>query len=214
MGGATEHVEHPNVPLCRGCHEAVHAKRFTLMINGDFASTWEKGHPVSERALTVNDSHEDMRYWSDEALAVGWGQVHEQVVGLLEYQCRIAYEFERRYSWLDHWYEGAAQILGRNTGYVVHPRDVYRKADLWRTFAGRWQDYAFLGARVAISVAEASEPEEALAFATSQVDENAASRTDIAQDVKDRWPRAASRGESCTCPECGAKHRRRKAAGQ
>ena len=210
MGGATAHVEYPNVALCRGCHQALHDKRFTLTILGDFATTWENGHAVSERPLRENDSQPEVRYWSDEALAVGWGQAHERTIPLFAMQCQIAHEFERRYSWLDEWSEGVAQIIGRLTGRVIHPRTVYDRADLWTAFEGRWDQFDYVGARVAISIARASDPDEALELGARLIGEGNHTRTEVAQQITDSLGKRASRGEPCECPECGNKHRRKK----
>lgn len=208
MGGGHEHLV--NVPLCRGCHEAVHAKRFTISLSGNMASTWENGHCVSERALVVNESHKDPRYWSDERLADAWGKVDELMLPLMAIRCAVAYEFERRYKWLGNWDAAAAQVIGRLTGTLVHERTVRDAADVWKTFGDRWQDYKYVGARVGISIARAADPEAALAFGTSQVDEGGRSRTEIATDIHDKFGKQDSRGETHECPDCGAKHRIKK----
>ena len=210
MGGQGPKVAaHPRVPRFRGCHEAVHDARFVLELEGDIARTLEAGLVVSERATRVDDESLDPRYWSTEKLCGDWEYSEQNALDALFQQCRRAWVFYQRYRWMETWYERAAEMITEKTGKFVYWRRVYERVALWEVFGERRDDYAFLGPRIAIAVAEDKDPEEALAIATVAKD-NEHLVKDVVAMVKTRdRARAATPPPSCECPNCGARHRKK-----
>lgn len=211
MGGQGPKVpEHPRVALCRSCHSAVHLGTFRLEVTDNVVRTIEGGAVVSERALVDDDQSQDWRAWTDEALAQAWHAAEMNAIDCLAEQCRAAYCLYLRYRFLPAWYEAVAEIVGRITGRTPHPRRVYERVRLYQAFEGRWEDYAFLGARIAIAVAEDAEPERALSIATV-AKADGLSTNEVVEMIRDpERPVEYEPPERHACPECGAMHRIRK----
>lgn len=208
MGGTHDHLE--RVPLCREHHEEVHLRRFTLMVVGDFVSTWAGGHCQSERALTVNDGHADKRYWSDEYLALLWVQADERAVPLYAIQCEVAYHFKCRGGWGENWAGQYAHALVQ-AGAKANPglkRRIEERANVWPVFGieGKWDDFHVLGPTICIAVAESEDPKASLNYAADAYLGGGKRAKDVAAEVR--------RGELkdivyCVCRECGNRHRRK-----
>lgn len=209
MGGTHDHLE--RIPTCREHHEEVHLRVFTFMVVGDFVSTWADGHCQSERALTVNDSHQDKRYWSDEQLGLLWAQLDERAVGLFAGQCEVAWQFKCRIGWGEGWAEQCAHTLVQ-AGVKANPglkRRIEERASLWTTFKDNWEDFQTLGPTICIAVAESDDPEGSLNYAAAAYLGDGKRAKDVAAEVRRGEPKEI---EYCECPECGNKHRRKKEA--
>ena len=207
MGGTV--VEPPQVPLCRDCHNALHAKKFRIVINGDFVSTATlDGHVQSERALVVKDEAEDSRYWSDEKLAMMIAQALERAADMVQVVAQCAYEWQRRYGYGERWAERLAEFVrdytGQTRGYSARQLEYWAKE--FPLFRDRPDDWKLLSGRISHTVISDEDPEEAIEIAT-------AARLDgqpvqaVVETLRERQGKEAP--EWCVCSECGNRHRKK-----
>jgi hypothetical protein len=210
MGGTSDpEKEDWRVPLCRSCHEALHAKKFHLMRNGDFVSTVAPdGRVQSERALVVKEDSPDPRYWSDEKLAMMIAQALERAADMVQVVAQCAYEWQRRYGYADRWAERLVEFVrdytGQTRGYSVRQMEYWAKE--WPLFKDRPDDWKLLSGRIAHTVASDENPNEAIALATvARLDGQPVAA--VVETLRER--RGLEALEYCVCDACGNRHRRK-----
>jgi rubredoxin len=209
MGGATGHVQVPDVSLCRECHSALHAKKFRLVVNGDFVSTvTTDGHVQSERALVVREDSPDPRYWSDAKLAMMIAQAMTRAVDMLLIAAQCAYEWQRRYGYGENWSERLSEFIRDTTGYAKNtaPRTLRGLAAQWPIFKDDPEAFQLLSGRIANEIVSDPNPKEAIELATvARLDGQPVQA--VVETLRERQGKQPV--ESCTCPLCGCVHRRR-----
>jgi len=198
----------PMAPLCREHHQAVHAKKFRLMVNGDFVSTVSPdGHVQTERALVVREDSPDPRYWSDEKLAMMIAQALERASEMVWIVGQCAYEWQRRYGYGERWAERLAEFVrdytGQTRGYSVRQLEYWAKE--WPLFKDRPDDWKLLSGRLAHTVASDADPEQAIEIATAARLDGEPVRA-VVETLRERQGRGPP--EWCICT-CGNKHRKK-----
>jgi hypothetical protein len=207
MGGTA--VEPQRVSLCREHHEALHAKKFKLILNGDFVSTATlDGHVQSERALTVKEDSPDPRYWSDEKLAMLIAQALERAADMVQVVAQCAYEWQRRYGYGERWAERLAEFVRDYTGQTrgYSPRQLEYWAKEYPIFKDRPDDWKLLSGRISHAIATDADPDEAIEIATGALLDNP--RQAVVERLRERQGRVPP--EMCECDSCGNVHRRKK----
>jgi hypothetical protein len=207
MGGTV--VEPPQVPLCRDCHNALHAKKFRVVINGDFVSTATlDGHVQSERALVIRDEAEDPRYWSDEKLAVLIAQALERAADMIYVVGQCAYEWQRRYGYGENWAEELAAFVREETGQTrgYSARQLQYWAKEFPAFKDRPDDWKLLAGRIAHTIASDTNPAEAMEIATVSLLAGKP-RMAVVETLRERQGKEPA--EKCTCGTCGNVHNRK-----
>ena len=199
MGGTSDpDVETWRTALCRTCHDSLHRKEWRLEVVDGIASGFKGDMQIFERGTVTNDLGDDPRYWSDERLCYEWWAAEESAFSQFQRQCAVAYWFFRRYKWAEKWYEQAAAMLSEYKGKAVHWRRVYERIKVYLAFDGHWDDYDYLGATLALAVAESDEPPTALEIALTAKDDG----KNIGQAVALVKGREMPDGEWETCPTC------------
>ena len=178
MGGAKDWPEHERFDLCRECHEDLHAKKWTFRVEGAIVVGFQPDDPkwiTFRRGLVLSEDGPDPEHWTDEKLATEWEKGEENALEGLRRQCLVAAAFYQRYGWGEKWAEQAARFITDFTGRHVYWRRLYEWLRIYTVFgdseehpAGRWNDLDFLGATLALAVAESGDPKKALEMAKEE----------------------------------------------
>jgi len=209
-------ASHERIPLCRACHRDLHEGGWAFRIEGDMVVGYQPNDPgwiTFRRGLTLSEDGVNPAHWTDEKLATEWEQGNVDALKGLRRQCLVAAAFYQRYGWGEKWYEEAARFVSDFTGRHLDWRRMFERMRIYKVFGpseehpgGRWGDVDFLGATLALAVAESGEPEKALE--TAKV-----GRASL-PPVPVRRIKAGLKGETiadhrremCVCPDCGAEH--------
>lgn len=220
MGGTSLPQLHASTPLCRKCHNDLHAKRFVIRVDGPIAYCVDPktGEVLSVRALSPRVLEGDygpadvdievlaglLPQLDDESLAHLWdcgARWEEQGV---VFEALAAKGFRDHYgSYGEEWYIRAADVIREVTGRPMAPATVYDRdstATALEASGWRLEVLGNLGRYVLAEVGKAENPVQALELAGEMRDAREPARH-IVKELKRGRPRRKLRALEDSEPE-------------